>query len=392
MRLEHMTEQVVRVDYADQPIRMRQTDEGYLTGEARVARIGVQAYQDGAGGVRREYRPTAEVFSADAIASFKNVPVTMGHPAERLVTADNAKRLSVGFVGENLRVDGEWLVMPITITDAETISQIENGTVQLSGGYLSEVRDEAGEHEGQVYDAVQTNIRGNHVAIVQQARAGADARLNLDAADAVAIEDQHKPEVKTDMAEKTVTVRVDGIEYEAAPEVERHISKQAERIDALSADVETAKTEAETHKAKADAAAEELETMKAERSDEAIREAAKERVALERTATKVLGDDAELGDKTDREIQESVVKHVHKDADLAEASDVYVKARFDAAIDTHKVHADASTEQRKTAAPRADARNYKSTEDKRREAMDAMKNGYKRRDRGMYKDRGSAAN
>ena len=385
------TTAVVRVDYADQPIRMRQTDEGYLTGEARVARIGVQAYQDGAGGVRREYRPPAEVFAADAIASFQNVPVTVGHPQERLVTADNAKRLSVGFIGENLRVDGEWLVMPITITDAETISQIENGTVQLSGGYLSEVRDEAGEYNGEVYDAVQTNIRGNHVAIVQQARAGADARLNLDAADAVAIEYQ-QTEVKTDMADKTVTVRVDGIEYEAAPEVERHISKQAERIDSLSGELETAKAEAEKVKAKADAATEELEMLKAQRSDEAIREAAKERVALERTATKVLGDDAELGDKSDREIQEAVVKAVHKDADLAEASDVYVQARFDAALDTHKVHADAATEQRKTAAPRADAGNYKSTEDKRREAMDAMKNGYKRRDRGMYKDRGSAAN
>ena len=385
------TTAVVRVDYADAPIRMTMTDEGYLTGSARVARIGVQAYQDGSGGIRREYRPTAEVFSADAIASFRNVPITMGHPAERLVTADNAKRLSVGFVGENLRVDGEWLVMPITITDAETISQIESGTVQLSGGYLSDVRDEAGEYNGEVYDAVQTNIRGNHVAIVQQARAGADARLNLDAADAVAVNDQHKLEVHTDMADNTVTVRVDGIEYQAAPEIERHITKQAERIDALSTEAEQAKADAETCKAKADAATEELEAIKAERTDEKIRDAARARVELERTAAKVLGDDAELGDKTDREIQEAVVRAVHKDAKLDEATDVYVQARFDAAVDTHKVHADAATRQRETAAPRADANRGESAEDKRREAMDAMKNGYKRRDRGTYKDRGNTA-
>ena len=364
---------------------MRQTDEGYLTGEARVARIGVQSYQDGAGGIRREYRPPGEVFAADAIASFKNTPVTMGHPQERLVTADNAKRLSVGFVGENLRVDGEWLVMPITITDAETISQIESGTVQLSGGYLSEVRDEAGEYNGEAYDAVQTNIRGNHVAIVQQARAGADARINLDAADAVAINQQ--PEVKTDMADKSVTVRVDGIEYEVPPEVERHIAKQAERIDSVESERDEAKTQAEQAQAKADAAKEELDGLKQAYSDEAIREAAQKRVALERTATKVLGDDADLGDKSDREIQEAVVKAVHKDADLTDASDVYVKARFDAALETHKVHADAATRQRETAAPRADASRGESVEDKRREAMDAMKNGYKRRDRGMYKGR-----
>lgn len=386
LRLETMTDQsaVVRVDYADQPIRMERTPEGYLTGEARVARIGVQAYQDGAGGIRREYRPTAEVFSADAIASFRNVPVTMGHPQERLVTSDNARRLSVGFVGENLRVDGEWLVMPITITDADTVREIEGGTVQLSGGYAATVVDQAGEYSGEVYDAVQTNIRGNHVAIVQQARAGADARLNLDAADAVAINQQ--PEVKTDMADKTVTVRVDGIEYEAAPEVERHISKQAERIDSLNGDLESAKSEAETAKAKADAAAEELETYKAEHNDEAIREAARQRVSLERSAVKVLGDEADLGDKSDREIQEAVVKAVHKDADMADASDVYVKARFDAAIDIHKAHADASDKQRETAAPRQ-TESKSDASDKKNNMMSDIRDAYKRKDTGMYKNR-----
>jgi len=372
---------VVRVDFAEQPIRMTRTDEGYLSGEARVARIGIQSYQDGAGSVRNEYRSPAEVFASDSMTSFRNVPVTMGHPAERIVDATNAKRLSVGFVGENLRVDGEWVVMPLTITDGDTISKIEGGTVQLSAGYMAEVLNEPGEYGGQRYDAMQTNIRGNHVAIVERARAGDNARLNLDAADAVAI--HHSPEVKTDMSDKTVTVRVDGIEYQAAPEVERHISKQAERIDAVTGERDQAKADAETFKAKADAATEELEALKVERSDEAIRAAARERVALERTAAKVLGDSADLADKTDREIQEAVVLAVHKDAKLDEATDVYVQARFDAAIDTQAVHADAATKQRQTAAPRADA--YKGKDEPQMDARKAMKDAYKRRDTGMYK-------
>lgn len=370
---------VVRVDFAEQPIRMTRTDEGYLSGEARVARIGIQSYQDGAGSVRNEYRPPAEVFAADAMTSFRNVPVTMGHPAERLVDASNAKRLSVGFVGENLRVDGEWVVMPLTITDGDTIAQIEGGTVQLSAGYMAEVLDEPGEYGGQRYDYMQTNIRGNHVAIVERARAGDNARLNLDAADAVATNQQL--EVKTDMADKTVTVRVDGIEYQAAPEVERHISKQAERIDAVTGELDQAKADAEQAKARADAAAEELEQHKASHNDEAIRDAARARVALERTAAKVLGDEADLGEQSDREIQESVVLAVHKDAKLDGQSDVYVQARFDAAIDTHAVHADAASKQRQTAAPRAD-KSVKTEDQKRVEAEQAMRDMYKSKRKG----------
>lgn len=374
-----MNQPVVRVDFAQEPIRMERTDEGYLTGSARVARIGIQAYQDGAGGIRNEYRAPSEVFAADAMASFKNVPVTLNHPDERLVDASNAKRLSVGFVGENLRVDGEWLVMPITITDGDTITQIEGGMVELSAGYLAEVQDTSGEHNGQRYDAMQTNIRGNHVAIVQQARAGSNARLNLDAADAVAINQQ--TEVKTDMADKTVTVRADGIEYQVAPEVERHISKQAERIDAVTTELETAKADAEKAQAKADAASEELETAKATRTDEAIAAAAKARIDLERTAVKVLGDEAELEGKSDREVREAVVLAVHKDAQLAEKSDEYVTARFDAALDTHRVHADASSKQRETAAKREDK--AAPTEDmKRKEATAAMRDMYKSKRKG----------
>lgn len=373
-----MTQSVVRVDYADQPIRMTVTPEGYLTGEAKVARIGVQAYQDGAGGIRREYRPPAEVFAADAIASFKNVPVTFNHPNERLVTSENAKRLGVGFVGENLRVDGDWLVMPITINDAETISQIEGGIVELSAGYVSNVIDEAGEYDGQVYDARQTQIRGNHVAIVQQARAGNDARLNLDAADAVAINQQ--PEVKTDMADKTVTVRVDGIEYQAAPEVERHITKQATRIDTLDTELADAKKETDKEKARADAATEELETLKATRTDEAIGKAAKARIDLERSAVKVLGDSAELEGKSDREIREAVVLAVHKDAKLADQSDDYIAARFDAALETHTRFDAASAAQKQTATKREDANQREDAKSQRDKATAAMKDQWKKKE------------
>lgn len=382
--------QAVRIDFADEPIRMTRTDEGYLTGEAKVARVGIQSYQDGDGNVIREYRPVSEVFSADSVSSFKNTPVTMGHPAEKIVTSENAKRLSIGHVGENIRPDGEWLVMPLTITDAEAVREIEDGaTIQLSGGYMANLDATPGEYEGMTYDAVQRDIRGNHVAVVQRARAGDEARINLDAADAVAIDDQthpQQPREDTAMGDKTVTVRVDGIEYEAAPEVERHIARQDEHITSLTSERDTAKTEAETAKARADEAQAELDRLKEERSDEAIRDAARARVELERSAAKVLGDEADFSAKSDREIMESVVTSVHADTDLSDASDVYVQARYDAAVATAQAHGDAVNQQRAKTQPQEPVNDGKMS--KREEAMSDIKGAYKRKDKGMYKSMG----
>ncbi|TQE99490.1 MAG: DUF2213 domain-containing protein [Spiribacter salinus] len=382
-----MTE-ALRVDFAEQPIRMTMTAEGYLTGEAYVARVGIQAYQDGMGGIRREYRPTSEVFDAASIASFRNKPITMGHPQERLVNSDNARRLSVGYIGENIRPDGDWLVMPLTITDGDTIAGIEDGSVvQLSGGYVAELDETPGEYDGQTYDAVQRSIRGNHVAIVKQGRAGDKARLNLDAADAVAVADtQAKGDSK--MSEKTVTVRVDGIEYSVPPEVERHMAKKDEALESVTKERDDAKTEATTAQAKADAAKEELETYKASHNDEAIAAAAKQRVSLERSATKVLGDDAKLDGKSDRDIKVEVVKAVHKNATLDDNTDAaYIDARYDAAMETFEAHGDAMAKQKAKTAPKTDPAPKGDAGDPKAMAEKDVQDSYKKRDRGFYKNK-----
>ncbi len=362
----------LRIDFADEPIRMTMTDEGYLTGEARVARVGIQSYMNGDGSVRKEYRPVDEVFSADAISSFKNRPVTVGHPDE-LVTAENAKRLSVGMVGENIRADGRWLVMPLTITDGDTIRQIADGMVELSAGYMADVEDAEGDFEGEMYDAIQRGIRGNHVAVVDRARAGSMARLQLDAADAVAVQHTHSPERNDSMSEsKTAVARIDGIEYEVAPEVERHISRQDEQVADLSSKLEAATAEVDTATAKADEAKAEIERLNEAYSDEAIRDAAKDRVALERSAAKVLGDDADMGDMSDREIREAVCKKVHDGLDLTDRSDVYVEARFDAALELHQ--GDAVASQRAAAG----SVNPEPKQDARETAMADIRNAHKR--------------
>lgn len=85
---------------------VRETRDGYLVAEARIARTGVQNYTASElglkdrkpGDVIRVYRPEEEVFAADAMAGLAHRPITIDHPSE-MVTADNWRKHAVGSVG-----------------------------------------------------------------------------------------------------------------------------------------------------------------------------------------------------------------------------------------------------------------------------------------------------
>ena len=197
---------------------LTETPEGFLKGEAIVTRTGVFLYRDGAGGIRRELRHPDEVFRADSLDSLKMIPMTLNHPVG-LVTAENAKELSVGHVGENVRPDGRFVVVPLVVTDQEAIRAVRGGVRELSLGYRSLLVMEGGTWEGEAFDGRQTEIRYNHLAIVDQARAGAAARLILDSADAVEIE---KEEASMPDLRK---VNVDGVDYDAEAPVIQALNK-----------------------------------------------------------------------------------------------------------------------------------------------------------------------
>ena len=370
----------LRIDFSDMPT-MRRTDEGYLMREARVARIGVQTYQNGDGTTRQEARLPEHVFAQVALESFAMKPITMGHPDGGLVSAENAARLSVGHVGENIRVDGNWIVMPLVVTDSDTIQRIESGDiVELSGGYRADVEWLEGMYNGQQYDGIQTNIRGNHVALVRQARAGNGARINLDAADAVAVtHDMRSDSEANSMSEKTTTVTLDGIDYQAPPEVSKALQKAEQRADTAEQSVTDAQAEVDKAKARADEAEEKLKTLETERSDEAIQKLVQQRAELERTATRILGDEEELSGKSDREVMESAIKAVHDSIDLSEKSEEYVRARFDAVAEDTSERQDAMASQRaKVNQTVTDGEGYKSDKDYQRDAMNDMRNMHKR--------------
>lgn len=232
------------------PVRL---PNGFVRAEGYLTRSGIFVYRDAQGKTVRELRPPEEVMHADSLASFGMMPVTNDHPPE-LLTADNAKQYAVGAVSEQVQPDGDKLRASLMITDAKTIEAVQAGKVELSCGYTADVVAEAGTWNGQRYDARQTNIRGNHVAIVDVGRAGPECALRMDAADGAAQEITMDP----------VMMELGGAQYAVPADLAAEIAKMLEAkglsptmdagkaAPAASADLEAAKADNAALRAKLD--------------------------------------------------------------------------------------------------------------------------------------------
>jgi hypothetical protein len=162
---------------------VRRTSDGYLAAFARVARTGIQVYKGAELGrpdldTVRVFRPADEVFSADALKSFAHRPVTLKHPSVP-VTARNWKKFAGGQTGDEVVRDGEFVRVPMVMMDQALIDAYEKqGVKELSMGYSTDIKWTAGVTDaGEPYDAVQTSIRGNHLAVVPVARGGDQLRI-----------------------------------------------------------------------------------------------------------------------------------------------------------------------------------------------------------------------
>lgn len=196
---------------------VQRTPQGGLRIPSRPTRAGVLLYRNGDGTERREFRPPSEVFHPDSLASLQAAPVTDFHPAGA-VTPENWRQLTVGHVGEDVKQDGSHVSAPLNIQDAEAIRNINAGDrKELSCGYTCDLDETPGIWEGQHYDAIQRNIRYNHVALLPTGagRGGASVALRLDSTDAVAVESDKSVSSE---GRTMIKVRVDGIEYEAGSE------------------------------------------------------------------------------------------------------------------------------------------------------------------------------
>lgn len=164
-------------------IERKMDKNGYLVLKCNFARTGIQerygveiSSDFESSKLYKEYRSPSEVFKPEVIDGFKRVVITNEHPNE-LLTNKNTKYYAVGFVSSNVEIiDNTYLQCEITIYDLATIEDIMSGKIELSAGYLYSITMV----ENQEYDYIQTDIKPNHIALVEAGRCGSSCSLALD--------------------------------------------------------------------------------------------------------------------------------------------------------------------------------------------------------------------
>lgn len=160
------------------------TPEGFLMDRPIVTSTGIFEYHNNDGTLRRELRLPDEVFSRDSLSSYKGKPVVITHDAG-LITKDNVAENQIGTILSDGKRDGDDVRAEIVIHDTDAMKDCK--FKELSLGYNLDLDETPGIWNGQRYDAIQRNIRINHLALVREARAGEQARLNIDSRDAQTI-------------------------------------------------------------------------------------------------------------------------------------------------------------------------------------------------------------
>lgn len=111
-----------------------------------------------------------------AVKSFAERPIQYVHKAADADKLDNGK--VIGTTGSDPSFEFPYIKDAITIWDGDYIEAIKNNTqAELSASYAFTPVIEAGEFEGQPYDAIMTDIHVDHIALVEQGRAGPDVRV-----------------------------------------------------------------------------------------------------------------------------------------------------------------------------------------------------------------------
>jgi hypothetical protein len=323
-----------------------------------AARTGVYQYLsseldlDGPERIVNVYRPPAQVFDPESMATFADKDVTNDHPDD-LVDSTTFKEVSVGHV-RGVEQDGDNLVVDLIIKDQTAIDDIDSGKAELSPGYLAEYVEAPGiAPDGTAYEYEQRDIQINHVAVVEAARGGKVARIF-----------DHKPK-GVPMAQRKVFLdskksRSIILDEEAASVVE-------DAVAALQKFADEESDRADKAEATKDEAEEKLEEAKKETSDAAIGAKVKATLDTIALASKVVKAFDAKGLVSPLEIKRAAMAQLKPTRDWAGKSEAYVLAAFDAAADEAKETEDEDDDEDKS----------KTNDSLARFAADAAKRGLK---------------
>jgi hypothetical protein len=132
--------------------------------------------------IYKVFRPPEELSDPETIESFKTIPWTNDHPRTlfNLQTDGHSSaegKEIKGVTTDNIRFDGKYLRGDIKVFTRDLAEEIQSGKKELSIGYNCIPKFETGVYNGERYDVVQREIRGNHLALVDEGRAGPDVAV-----------------------------------------------------------------------------------------------------------------------------------------------------------------------------------------------------------------------
>lgn len=206
------------------------------------------------------YRPAEELANPDTIESFKLLPGIDEHPYTLLGDAKDGlvKPEDKGIdmvIGELVEYDpkSDTLYSNIKFFTNKILKLIEAGKKELSAGFRCKYEKASGAFNGQAYDYIQREIRGNHLALVDKGRMGSDVAVldsftfTFDAKELIKME-EIKTEVKDELtleslaaSIKMLSDKIDGMgkTEEVAEDTKTEVAKDAEvKVEETAKDAE----------------------------------------------------------------------------------------------------------------------------------------------------------
>ena len=157
--------------------------------------------------IYKVYRPESEIADPACIESFQLLPWVTEHTMLGEGETPAERKGIEGVIGQNVYYDSEAQMLKgnVKVFSNHLASLIDTGINELSLGYRCDYDfDQSGTYNGEHFDTIQKNIRGNHLASVEEGRMGPEvsvldhAVITFDSRDFQMATKKKQPEKKAD--------------------------------------------------------------------------------------------------------------------------------------------------------------------------------------------------
>ena len=127
--------------------------------------------------IYKVYRPESELSNPACIESFQLLPWVVDHDMLGEGEMSAEKKGVEGIIGQDVFYEDGYLKGNIKVFSDRLSELIETGMKELSLGYKCKYDFTPGKYNGEPFDAIQRDIRGNHLATVEEGRMGKEVAV-----------------------------------------------------------------------------------------------------------------------------------------------------------------------------------------------------------------------